>query len=136
MKPFSYSSRSPVFWGAVVFAILSGAPVGTASAQDRKNPRSKSTAAAKTKAKVPSKTPGAATKYDQHLAANMKLLNVLSRYADALASATDVSTATLAVSQIETITKEAITAGEELVRLGRPEPSLEAKLAKDSDLEM
>lgn len=136
MKSLRYSLGSPVFWRVVVLAIVSGSAIGIASAQDKKSPRSKSTAKAKTSAKSPAKTPGAATKYDRHLTANMKLLNVLSRYADALAGATDAATAALAATRIESITKEAILAGEELVKLGRPEPTLESKLAKDPDLEM
>ena len=66
----------------------------------------------------------------------MRLLNILSRYADTLASATDATTASLAASRIETITKDAITAGEELVKLGHPDATVEAKLSRDSDLEM
>jgi hypothetical protein len=136
MKSSRYSSRKPFCWSPLVLAIVIGAPVGTASAQGNKQPRPKSAAAVKTAAKPSSKTPGATTKYDQHLAANMKLLNVLSRYAVTLARATDTASANLAVARIETITKEAITAGEELVKLGRPEPAVETKLAKDTDLEM
>jgi len=137
MKSLCCSFSRPVFWSALLLAIVTGAPVGIASAQEKKkNPRSKSTAAGKPSAKSPAKPSGSATKYDRYLAANMKFLNVLSRYADALAGATDAATAALAVTRIEAITKDAITAGEELVKLGRPEPAVEAKLAKDTDLEM
>jgi hypothetical protein len=136
MKSSRYFSRKSFCWSPLILAIVIGVPAGTASAQGKKQPRPKSTAAVKTAAKSSSTPPGAATKYDQHLAANMKLLNVLSRYAVTLARATDTASANLAVARIETITKEAITAGEELVKLGRPEPAVETKLAKDTDLEM
>lgn len=103
-------------------------------AQEKKTPKSKA-AAAKTPAKA-TKSPGAVTQYDKHLAANMKFLNVLSRYADCLSTATDATKAALAVNQIENITREAITAGEEIVTLGRPIHILEAKLGKDADLQL
>jgi hypothetical protein len=66
----------------------------------------------------------------------MKLLNVLSRYAEVLAGATDPAAAALALPRIETITKDVITAGDEIVKLGRPAPELESKLARDAELEM
>jgi hypothetical protein len=110
--------------------ILFGA---TASAETKKSPRSKSASAKTTKA--PAKTTaGAASRYKDHLAANLKLLNILSRYADALAMATNSTTATLALRRIEDATKALITAGDELVKLGRPDPEVVTKLAKDPDL--
>src|SRR6185369_10303521 len=103
----------------------------TSSAQEKKTAKPKAPIAAKAPAQA--KPAAASSKYDQFLSANMKLLNVLSRYADTLSGATDTATAGLALNQIEIITNDAINAGEELVRLGKPSPDMEAKLAKDPD---
>lgn len=131
MKCRFFSSPSPVLSVALAAAVLAGISIPV-SAQSKKAEKSKTSAAPK----APAKSPGAATKYDQHLEANMKLLNVLSRYAEVLAGATDAAAATLAVPRIEAITKEAITAAESIVKLGRPAPDLEAKLARNADIEM
>lgn len=101
-----------------------------AAAQQKKSTKAKPSAAAK----APAKSPGAATQLEQHISANLKFLTVLSRYADTLASATDADTATAAVPVLESITRDAISAGEAVVKLGRPTPELEAKIAKDPDI--
>ncbi len=140
---YSFSSRlRPALTGVLLAFVAAGMPA-VSSAQEKKAPKRKITAVkgpAKPSAKstaVPSaKTPGAATQLDKHLAANMKLLNVLGRYANSLSSATDAEAAALAVTKIEDITREAITAGEEVVKLGRPAPDLEAKLGRDADLQL
>ena len=140
---YSFSScLRPAFSGILMAFVVTGIPAPSA-AQEKKATKPK-TAAVKTPAKASAKStapasaksPGAATQFDKHLAANMKLLNVLGRYADCLSSATDAATATTAVTKIEDITKEAITAGEEVVKLGHPAPVLEAKLGKDADLQL
>ena len=128
------SHLRPALFGILASLMVAGLPV-LAVAQEKKTPKSK-TAAAKTPAKVAPKSPGAVTQYDKHLAANMKFLNVLSRYAECLSTATDVTKAALALDQIENITRETITAGDEVVKLGRPSPVLEAKLGKDTDLQL
>ena len=131
MNSSLHSSIRPTLSCALILLVTVALPV-VVMAQEKKTTKSKSDGAAKTAAK----SPGAATQFDKHLAANMKLLNVLSRYAECLTSATDVTTAALALDQLEDITREAITAGEAVVKLGRPTPDLEAKLAKDADLQL
>lgn len=66
----------------------------------------------------------------------MKLFRVLSHYAEALSEAKDAATAHAAVTKLEGITRDAITAGEEIVKLGKPDAQLEAKLAVNPDLKM
>jgi hypothetical protein len=123
-------SAFPVALSVLAPVILLGA---TASAETKKSPRSKSASAKTTKASA-KPTAGATPGYQDHLAANLKLLNILSRYADALAMATNSTTATLALRRIEDATKDVISAGDALVKLGRPEPEVVTKLAKDPDL--
>ncbi|HWB06815.1 MAG TPA: hypothetical protein VG796_27570 [Verrucomicrobiales bacterium] len=114
-----------------VMAITLGSP-GPAGAQEKKPSKAKNSGTGKAAAKAPA----AQSKYDQHLSANLKLLKVLSRYAETLSSATDATAAGMAVNQIETITKDAIIAGEELVKLGKPAPDVAIKLAQNPDLEV
>jgi len=66
----------------------------------------------------------------------MKFLGVLSRYAQTLATAKNAATAQQAATKLETITKDAITIGEELVKLGKPTPDIEMRLATDADLKL
>ena len=117
---------------ALIAAVFLG-QTGSSFAQEKKTVKPKTAPAKTPPAKVPGKP---ASKYDQHLAAQTKLLNVLSRYADALSGATDAGTAALALNQLEAITKDAIIAGEEVVKIGRPTPEIQTKLAKDPDLEV
>lgn len=128
MKSLLRFNCGPLYSAALLFAGFSLAVAASAAVPEKKPARSKASAPSK------AAKPGATTKLDQYIAANMKFLNLLSRYADALAGATDVPAAGLAVTKIEFITKDAITAGEEIVKLGRPAPELEAKLAKNSDI--
>ncbi len=128
------SPLRPVISGVIASILAIGLP-DLSIAQEKKAPKPRA-GAAKTPAKATSKSPGAATQYEKHLAANMKLLNVLSRYAECLSTATDATKAALALDQIENITREAITAGEEVVKLGRLSSVLEAKLGKDADLQL
>ena len=69
-----------------------------------------------------------------YLSAQMNLLSILDRYASALAGAVDQASAQQAVMNIDGITKEIIIAGENLVKLGRPKPEVEARLMKHPDL--
>lgn len=140
---YSLSARlRPALSGLLVAVVIAGAPANSI-AQEKKAPKPKA-AAAKTPVKAPAKSPapatgkspGAATQFDKHLAANMKLLNVLGRYADCLSGATDAATATLAANKIGDITRQAAIAGDEVVKLGRPASDLEAKLGKDADLQL
>ena len=131
----SYSFRlrlRPAVSGLVVSMVVAALPVSLVAQEKAASKTKPKTAAAKPTAK----SQGAATQYDKHLAANMKLLGVLGRYADCLAGATDTTTATLALTQLEGITREAITAGEAVVKLGRATPDMEAKLAQDADLKL
>ena len=74
--------------------------------------------------------------YEQHLAAQLKLLGVLRRYAEILSEVTNAEAAGVAVARVEAITKEVAAAAEALVKLGPPTPEIEARLAKDPDLEV
>ena len=117
---------------ALVAAVLAASGFDTsAQAKPAKPAAKKPVAATKTAAK-----PGTPTKFDQHLAAHLKLFRVLSRYAETLAGAKDAATAHEAATKMDTITKEAITAGEDLVKLGKPSTEIEAKLAVNADLKM
>lgn len=114
---------------------MAALPLGieSASAQQKK-PAAKSKAPPAEKSSKPTGKKPATPGYEQHLEANLKLLTILSRYADTLAEATDAASAGLAVTRLESITKEAILAGEAIVKLGRPSPEIEGRLAKDPDL--
>jgi hypothetical protein len=105
----------------------------SAHAQAAKSGKSKATAKPSAKGTA-AKKPSTEAELGKHVAANIKFLNVLSRYADALNAAKDPATASLAAAQIEVITKDAILAGEELARLGRPTAELEAKISTDKEL--
>jgi hypothetical protein len=135
MKYRCFPSFGSFLSAALLCAALTGL-TGTVAAQEKKSGKSKAPLASKPGPGAAKPAAAAGSKYDQILAANLKLLNVLSRYADTLSGATDTATAGLALNQIETITKEAITAGEELVKLGKATPEMEAKLAKNPDLEV
>ena len=69
-----------------------------------------------------------------YLTAQMNLLSILDRYASTLAGAVDRSSAENAAASIANITKEVIVAGEDIVKLGRPSPDIEAKLMMNQDL--
>lgn len=128
---FHYRLRPAI--SRLVISLIVAALPSAVLAQEKSGSKTKAKPAA---GKSAAKSPGAATQYDKHLVANMKLLSVLGRYADCLAGATDATTATLALTQLEGITGEAITAGEALVKLGRPAPDMEAKLGQDADLKL
>lgn len=104
---------------------------GTSGAQAAKSEKGKP---AKATSKSGASRKPSAPDLNQHVAANIKFLNVLSRYADALTAAKDPATAGLAAAQIEVITKDVILAGEELARLGKPSPELETKIAADKEV--
>lgn len=130
----SLISRTGHTFCTVMVALAVSSSVATAQAKKEKE---KSKGDAKpAAAKSGSKPAAPAAKFDRHLAANMKLFSVLSRYAQTLSSAKDAATAKQAVTKLETITKDAITAGEELVKLGKPDPEIEMRLAGDADLKM
>jgi hypothetical protein len=132
MKPAFFLTRRP-FLSSLLCAASLFAFHGNAAAQNTKG-KAKPAVAAKKPAAKPAVKAAAGTELSKHVAANIKFLNVLSRYADALNAAKDAVTAGLAAAQIEVITKDAIIAGEELAKLGRPSPELEAKIAADKEL--
>jgi hypothetical protein len=118
-----------------VLAAVAALPLGTESTSaQQKKPAAKSNATPGEKSSKPTGKKPAAPGYEQHLEANLKLLTILSRYADTLAEATDAASTGLAVTRLESITEEAILAGEAIVKLGRPTPEIEGRLAKDPDL--
>ncbi len=103
-------------------------------------------AAAKKPAKKTSKKPAKAestsgkkdlldVKVASYVSAHLKFFSILDRYASTLAGATDQAAAKEAVISIDGITKEVIVAGEELVKLGRPAPEMEAKIARHTGLQ-
>lgn len=138
MKFRRHSVSCSLFTLALAVAIFGQAAV----AQDTK---AKPALAAKTTGTKPvgksgskpaAKPAAAPTAADKHIAANMKFLGVLSRYAQTLATAKDAATAQAAATKLETITRDAITIGEELVKLGKPTPEIEMRLATDADLKL
>jgi hypothetical protein len=136
MKSLHLSFPRPLLFAVMSVAVLGTTQPGTAYGQGSKKPRAKAASTDKVTGKAKPKAPGATTSYDQYLIANMKLLNVLSRYAGTLAEATDAASAGRAVTRIEGLTKDAIIAGEELVRLGRPSADVADRLANDADLQL
>jgi hypothetical protein len=137
---YSLQSQAGILFSA---AILLSASASLVAAQTPKE-KAKTPAVAKTSSKPAAKPAGKTApkpaavdpKLKQHLAANMKFFGVLSRYAQTLSSAKDPATARQAATKLETITKDAVTAGEELVKLGKPDPEIEMKLSSDADLKM
>jgi hypothetical protein len=73
-------------------------------------------------------------KFEAYLGAQKKFLGVLERYAAALASATDAASAESAVTRIDTIIKDLVSAGEAMVLLGPPSPEIEDRLTKHPQL--
>jgi hypothetical protein len=130
-RPFALSAI------AAVALACSGSQSAAQSANSGKAAKASSgkASAAKTSAKSAAKS-AAPTKFDQHLAAHLKFFRVLSHYAEALSEAKDAATAHEAAKKLAEITREAVTAGEEIVKLGKPEPEIEAKLATNADLKM
>jgi len=137
----SLLSRTGFCVSAIIVVAVSGSLVLAQVTKEKAKPAAKSsakpTASAKPSTKSGSKTPAVVdAKLNQHVAANMKLLGVLSRYAQTLSSAKDAATAHQAATKLEVVTKDAVSAGEALVKLGKPDPELEMKLASDADLKM
>ena len=135
MKYSRLSRTGSLLQAALILTVSSSAALAQAP-KDKTKPvvakPAKPTAAGK-----PSAKPSPAdAKLNQQLAANMKLFGVLSRYAQTLSTAKDAASAHQAVTKLESITKDAITAGEELVKLGKPDAEMEMKLATDADLKM
>jgi hypothetical protein len=131
----------PVYRSAIVVSVFSAMALAwSADAQSVKSgkpPKASSGKAnsSKTSAK-PEAKPAAPSKFDQHLAAHLKFFRVLSHYAEALSEAKDAATAHDAATKLQEITREAVAAGEEIVKLGKPGPEIEAKLATNADLKM
>ena len=73
-------------------------------------------------------------KFEAYLGAQKMFLGVLERYAAALASATDAAAAESAVTRIDTIIKDLVSAGEAMVLLGPPSPEIEDRLTKHPQL--
>jgi len=135
MKSLPIRGSAPALCAFAALVLTLTGPQAPAQAakggKSAKAPAAKSGTGAK-----PAARPAAPSQFDQHLAANLKFFRVLSHYAETLSGAQDATTAHEAVTKLEEITKEAITAGEELVKLGKPAPDLEAKLAANADLTM
>ena len=132
----NYLRNSPLSLLATLTVVLAMGAADASAQATKAKASAKPVATVKTAAKSGAKAPGAATKLDQHLAANLNFFKVLSRYAEALSCAKDAASAHQVVTKLELITKEAITSGEELVKLGKPSVEIEVKLAADADLKM
>lgn len=137
----SILSRTGILISATAAVVVSGSLVFAQATKEKGKAAAKtpvkSAGSAKSGGKPAAKTTSAAdAKLNQHLAANMKFFGVLSRYAQTLSSAKDAATAHQAATKLEVITKDVITAGDELVKLGKPTAEIEMKLAGDADLKM
>ena len=111
---------------ALCLAALTASP---ALAQSSGSSRTERGRASKKKAGSPEDR-----RFEAYVGAQRQLLGVLERYAAALASATDVPAAESAVTRIDAIIKDLVSAGEAMVLLGPPAPDIEDRLTKHPQL--